>query len=131
MTYNKTLLQSAQANRTQNLIIIVNRIGPIIVVSFLFIWQLSLSPLDDHDYIDDILLLLVPRNCHLSKTRAITHRSIHTNFTQLLVNKWTSNTTIFVEVHFHIDVDRLYHIYRDSISTFVVYPIYMFLSLPS
>ena len=54
-------------------------IGPINVFSFLFIWQLSLSSLDDHDYSDDILLLLVPRNCHLSQTNAYTHTHSRTH----------------------------------------------------
>ena len=52
-------------------------IGPINVFAFLFIWQLSLSSLDDHDYSDDILLLLVPKNCHLRTKNEYPHIHIY------------------------------------------------------
>ena len=67
-------------------------IGPINVFSFLFIWQLSLSSLDDHDYSDDILLLLVPRNCHLSQTHTYAH--IHTKLCTIHTRKVNEQASI-------------------------------------
>ena len=77
-------------------------IGPINVLAFLFIWQLSLSSLDDHDYSDDILLLLVPKNCQFQTKNLqsfilylqyshIQQIQLHTYLSEKLLNKLNKN----------------------------------------